>query len=185
MLLDQYEQQGVLFNTNFKAMTSDGVQAYRGELVLVEGEVADTSGRRKPPTSLVRDVVLLANNDKLQMVVGGLDAVADIQLFIERYATDLAPDASIFLLAPNAHTEAKVDIAGVSGYLLPWEAMVWAQLTEELRLEKSDFKGLSAADKVATAYDELKCYEPSFPFIPLAEMIANATSAKKETHGAI
>ncbi|MBD1389749.1 hypothetical protein IC617_09935 [Neiella sp. HB171785] len=185
MLLDSYEESGVLFNTNFKAMTSDGLQAYRGELVLIDGEVADASGRRKPPTSLVRDVVLLADDAKLQMVVGGLDSVAEIELFIERYGADLAPNASIFLLAPNAHTEAKIEVAGVSGFMLPWEAMVWAQLTEELRLEKSDFKGLSAADKVATAYDELKCYEPSFPFIPLTEMVANATSAKKETHGAI
>ncbi|MBW8192939.1 hypothetical protein K0504_18040 [Neiella marina] len=185
MLLDTYEAQGVLFNTNFKAVASNGMQAYRGELVLIDGEVADASGRRKPPTSLVRDVVLLANEDKLQMLVGGLDAVADIQLLIERYGADLAPDASIFLLAPNAHTEAKVEVAGISGYLLPWDAMVWAQLTEELRLEKSDFKGLSAGDKVTTAYFELKDYAPNFPFIPLEEMQANATSAKKETHGAI
>lgn len=185
MLLDTYEEQGVLFNTNFKAVASNGLQAYRGELVLIDGEVADASGRRKPPTSLVRDVILLADDEKLQMVVGGLDAVAELELFIKRYGADLAPEAQLFLLAPNAHTEAKIDVAGVSGFMLPWEAMVWAQLTEELRLEKSDFKGLSAADKVTTAYDELKDYAPSFPFIPMDEMLANATSAKKETHGAI
>lgn len=185
MLLDTYEERGAFFNINFKATASNGMHAYRGELVLVDGEVADASGRRKAPTSLVRDVVLLEQEGKLKMVVGGLDAVADIQLFIERYSGDLASDASVFLLAPNAHTEAKIEISGVSGYLLPWEAMVWAQFTEELRLEKSDFKGLSAADKVTTAYEEFLDYAPSFPFIPLEEMLANATSAKKETHGAI
>ena len=185
MLLDHYEEQGAFFNTNFMSLASNGLQAYRGELVLVDGEVADAAGRRKPPTSLVRDVVLLANEDKLKMVVGGLDDVAEIETFVGRYGADLAEDASIFLLAPNAHTEAKIEVAGVSGFMLPWEAMVWAQLTEELRMEKSDFKGLSAADKVAAAYAELKGYAPKFPFIPLDEMLAKATSAKKETHGAI
>lgn len=185
MLLDTYEEQGLFFNTNFKALASSGLQVYRGELVLVEGELAEDTGRRKAPTQLVREVVLVADETKLKMVVGGLDAVAEVEAFISRYSSDLAEDAKIFLLAPNAHTEAKIDIAGVSAFMLPWEAMVWAQFTEELRMEKSDFKGLSAADKVTTAFDELKGYAPSFPFIPMDEMLANATSAKKETHGAI
>ncbi len=185
MLFDRYEEEGVFFNINFKAETSTGLTAYRGELVLIDGEVADASGRRKPPTSVLRDAILLAEGDKLKMLVGGLDAVSDLTSLTERYGADLAEDTSIFLLAPNAHAEAKIEVAAASGYLLPWEAMVWAQLTEELRLEKSDFKGLSAADKVDTVYQELKGYSPSFPFIPMEEVLANATSAKKETHGAI
>ncbi len=185
MLLDRYEEQGVLFNTNFKSNTSSGLQAYRGELVLTEGEVADASGRRKPPTAVVRDVILLADADKLKMIVGGLDSVADLPILAERFGADLAADAAIFLLAPNAHTEATIELAEASGYMLPWEAMVWAQLTEELRLEKSDFKGLSAADKVSTVYAEMKGYKPGFPAISIDEMLASATSAKKETHGAI
>ena len=45
MLLDNYEQQGLLFNMNFKSSASEtGTVGYRGELVLVEGEVADEQG---------------------------------------------------------------------------------------------------------------------------------------------
>jgi hypothetical protein len=49
MLLDTFETQGLLFNSNFKDAAGAGLQAYRGDLVLIEGEVADTMGRRKPP----------------------------------------------------------------------------------------------------------------------------------------
>lgn len=44
MLFDRYEQQGLLFNMNFKeASTTAGKAAYRGELVLVEGEIGDAA----------------------------------------------------------------------------------------------------------------------------------------------
>ncbi|RCU52897.1 MULTISPECIES: hypothetical protein [Corallincola] len=186
MLLDSYEAQGALFTTNFKAETSQaGLHAYRGELVLIDGEIADDSGRRKAPVKLLRDAILLAEGEKLKMIVGGFDDIADISLLLERYGQDFADDAFIFLLAPNAHCEAKTVINGISGYLLPWDAMVWAQLTEELRLEKSDFKGLKAADKVLKVFGELKDYAPRFAQLSLDEMLANATSAKKEVHGAI
>lgn len=186
MLLDQYEQQALLFNTNFLALTSKPeLQAYRGELVIVEGEVADASGRRKPPVTLMRDAILLADESKLKLVVGGLDAVEDIAALLERYRGDVADDAVVILMAPNAHTEARFDYEGVSGYLLPWDAMVWTQFTDELGLEKGDFKGQSAADKVLTAYEDATSYAPKYPAIPMAEILANATAAKRETHGAI
>ena len=44
MLFDRYEQSQLLFNMNFKEAVGDKA-AYRGELVLIEGEVADAQGR--------------------------------------------------------------------------------------------------------------------------------------------
>ena len=41
MLLDRYEQDQLLFNMNFKSPTSSAGVAYRGELVIVPGDVAD------------------------------------------------------------------------------------------------------------------------------------------------
>lgn len=52
MLLDTYEQSGLLFNTNFKSATNkDGTVGYRGELVLIEGGLGDDKGHSKPPRS--------------------------------------------------------------------------------------------------------------------------------------
>ena len=45
MSLDRYEP--LFFNANFKEAASDAsLVAYRGELILQEGEVADANGRR-------------------------------------------------------------------------------------------------------------------------------------------
>ena len=47
MLLNRYEPY--FFNSNFREATSQaGWEAYRGELVVQEGEVADAQGRRRP-----------------------------------------------------------------------------------------------------------------------------------------
>ena len=44
MSLEQFKSSGLSFNSNFLEQTSQpGVSGYRGELVLVEGEIADAS----------------------------------------------------------------------------------------------------------------------------------------------
>ena len=60
MLLNTYEQNGRLFNMNFIEEAGAGVSGYRGELVLVQGEVGDSAGRRKPPVSVIEQAVMLA-----------------------------------------------------------------------------------------------------------------------------
>lgn len=45
MLLDTFKTQGLLFNNNFKDNAGTDLQAYRGDLILIEGEVTDAMGR--------------------------------------------------------------------------------------------------------------------------------------------
>lgn len=49
MALRRYKENNQLFNTNFlESSSSKSLFGYRGELVLVEGEVADAKGHAKP-----------------------------------------------------------------------------------------------------------------------------------------
>ena len=89
MLLNTYEQNGCLFNMNFIEEASAGVSGYRGELVLVQGEVADSAGRRKPPVSVIEQVVMLADADKIKMLSGLLHDLAELEHFFSSYAADL------------------------------------------------------------------------------------------------
>ena len=74
MLLDRYEP--FFFNANFKEAASEaGSVAYRGELVLMEGEVADAQGRRKPPHEILKQAAVLAAGDELKLITGSLDAL--------------------------------------------------------------------------------------------------------------
>ena len=61
----------------------------------------------------------------------------------------------------------------------------WNEVMDELALEKSDFKGLSAADKVVTLYKELSGYKPKYPHVSLDEALSNTTDAVREAWGAV
>ena len=53
MLFDDFDQKGLLFNTNFKE-AEGALAAYRGDLALVPGEVGDAHGHRARRDELVR-----------------------------------------------------------------------------------------------------------------------------------
>jgi hypothetical protein len=52
-------------------------------------------------------------------------------------------------------------------------------------LEKSDFKGQSAADKIITLTDELKAYKPKYDKVTLDELNQLATDEVREGWGAV
>ncbi|TXR53099.1 hypothetical protein [Reinekea thalattae] len=186
MPLKTYQEQELFFTPNFLEPASKAQSyAYRGELIIKEGDVADDSGRRKPPVSVLRDAILLSDDNKLSMMVGGLDDIADAEKLMQRYGSNIADGAPVILLAPNLACDCQSEIEGIRCELLRWDAMVWSQVSEEMRLEKSDFKGQSSAEKVETLYSEAVTYKPKNPFIPFNEVLATATESKRELHGAI
>lgn len=186
MILQKYQESGLLFNSNFLAETSTaGTMAYRGELVLVEGEQGDVKGHKKPPKEVVYGAVLLGD-DKLKMVIGWLNAVKEIPDFIEKYKVDLADDCVIVMYVINGKDTVQLVVDGVKIIMIPLTSGVpWNEIIEELGLEKSDFKGQSPADKVMTLYEEIKTYKPKFPESTLEDAIAVSTDATRENWGAI
>ena len=63
--------------------------------------------------------------------------------------------------------------------------MVWNELSDLVALDKADFKGLSAADKVSTVYSALKAHKFKLPDGTVEEALKTTNNAKRETHGAI
>lgn len=186
MLLNTYEQNGCLFNMNFIEEASGGVSGYRGELVLVQGEVADSAGRRKPPVSVIEQVVMLAGADKIKMLSGLLHDLAELEHFFSSYAADLDAGATPLFFVVNAAKEMKITANGVTADVIPLpEGLVWAELSDLLGLEKSDFKGQSSGEKIATVYNALKSYRSGFSEVTWADALGCTTSAKRETRGAL
>ena len=187
MLLNQYEQDALLFNTNFLEETSEaGIVAYRGELVIIEGEVGDAQGRRKPPVAVMRHGVLLAKDDSLIMLVGCLDSLSLLKPLLEKYGKDLASDAKVLLYVVDITKAMQVETEGVNIVLIPLTSGVaWNELMDELILEKSDFKGQSAGDKVTTAWKAFADYHPKYPKFDMAEAMANTADIKREAIGAV
>jgi hypothetical protein len=187
MLLDNYQARELLFNANLKEKASSGdVYAYRGDLVLKEGEIADDLGRKKPPHATMKEAALLVDNDKLKFVGGFIDELDWLPVFVEKYGADFAPGLLAILYVANIAQAVQVEYQGVLYVLIPLtEGMVWNELIEEMRMEKSDFKGLSAADKVIALYDAVKDYKPRYEKLSFDALAVKTTSAKRATHGAV
>lgn len=149
MPLQQYKENSLLFNINFLDATSTpGLFGFRGELVLVEGDVADAKGHAKPPVEVMRGVAILAD-EKLQMVIGAIDRLSSFETFLQKYQSDFADEMTALIYVVNLSSPVTVEADGAKFILIPLvQGVPWNEVIDELGLEKSDFKGQSAADKV-------------------------------------
>jgi hypothetical protein len=187
MLLDRYEKEQLLFNMNFKeATTTAGAAAYRGELVLIEGEIGDAQGRRKPPHAVLRHASVLVEGEKIAFLSGALDDILNLKDLLARYQPDCKPGAILILFVVNIPQELIVEEAGMRLFLIPMQdGMAWTELCERLGLEKGDFKGQSAADKVLTVFKAVGDFKPKFSGATLAEALASRNDAKREARGPV
>lgn len=185
MLLDRYEH--LFFNSNFKEAASDaGWAAYRGELVIKEGEVGDAQGRRKPPVELLKQAAALAAGDELKLLTGSLDELQYMASLMDKYGADIKADTQVVLFTVNIDKPFISKINGASFVFIPLvQGMAWNELIDLVALEKSDFKGQSSADKVVTVYNALKSHKFKYPEVALEEALKTTNNAKRETHGAI
>lgn len=186
MLLEKYKSDNLLINSNFLSETgTSGTFGYRGELVLIEGGTGDAKGHAKPPLEVMRGAVLLAG-DKLKMVVGALDDIAHAETFFEKYKSDLEADAQILLFVVNIRSNLQIDADGQLLTCIPMQSGIpWNEAIDELRLEKSDFKGQSPADKIVTLWDAMKDWQPRAEKVSMQEALGRAEDIKREVFGAV
>ncbi|GLZ25948.1 hypothetical protein [Stutzerimonas stutzeri] len=187
MLLKTYETQNLLCNVSVNgATTTPDTYAFRGDLVLEEGEIADASGRRLPPTAVVKQAVMLEQQGKLAMMAGALIELAHLPLFLERYRRDLADGAPVIFYVENLGQSLYTELDGMTLQLQAHEeGAVWNTLAEDLRLDKEDFKGQSAEDKVLTVYAALRDYRPKLETLSYEAALGCTVAHRREARGPI
>jgi hypothetical protein len=161
MIIEKYDQNGLLLNVNFiDKASADGVVGFRGRVAIVEGEVADAQGRRKPPAVVLEHGVMLEKDGKLALVSGSLDDLADLPTFVEKYKDDFAPGMMAIIYVVNISKPLQVELEGINFALIPMqEGIPWNELNDEAGLQKGDMKKLSSGDKVLTVWKELGGYK--------------------------
>ncbi|MDO6388073.1 MULTISPECIES: hypothetical protein [unclassified Uliginosibacterium] len=188
MLLKKYEEAGHLFNANLFEACSDGkLEAYRGELILLEGAMLDTSGRRKPPLKVLQQAAMLADDSQLKFFTGMLDDVADVPTLLERYGKDMAADTLSVIFVVNINKPAIFDYYTSTVYLIPMDdGLPWSELMQLAGLEKADVKSLSSPDKIQAVYRELTSFRPrNAVSVALADVPALSNGKQREMRGAV
>ncbi|ABK43724.1 conserved hypothetical protein [Magnetococcus marinus MC-1] len=172
MLLETYEKNELLMTTNVYGKTADGENmAFRGDLVLIEGEYHELSGKKLAAKAVLGQAVMLADATKIKLVSGCLRMVEQLPIFVEKYGKDLGAECTPIFFVLNLRGEYMVELEGKKYVLLGQErAMVWNELMDLFYLEKGDFKGLSAEDKMITMYDGAKDYKPKANLMPFTEV---------------
>lgn len=187
MIFDQYTENALLCNVSVKGETStSGTTVFRGDMVIEEGEIADAQGRRLPPKSVLKQAVVLSEGDKLSVVSGAIDDIVFIPQFIEKYSADFAESVNLLFYVSNISKGMIVEVEGYNCTLIPHdEGAVWTMLMDDLRLEKSDFKGQSAEDKVITMFDALKDFKPKFETKSYNDALGFTVAITKEARGPV
>lgn len=185
MLLDKYSSEGFLQVTSVFGKTSESDKfAFRGDLILKEGELREGSERaqdRKPPEFVIHQSVILTSPDKLLLVSGLLYELSTLTIFVDKFRNDLTADTELLLYVENISEKMTVEYQGMTFKLLPYsEGMIWNELLDTLYIEKSDLKGLSAEDKVATVYEECKDFDTKTAAINLEEALENTFVVEKD-----
>ncbi|MBI3480523.1 MAG: hypothetical protein HY016_09250 [Nitrosomonadales bacterium] len=185
MLFDAYEQKGLLFNMNFKEANGN-YAAYRGDLVLSLGEIGDTLGHRKPPTATIKNTIVLAENDKIKLYVGSLDELALLPKVLNYYQADFAPDVRIILFVVNISKPLVIETGGLSiATISMQEGLIWNELIDLAALDKGDFKGQSASEKIITVYKALSDYKPKGDKVSFDEAMKRTVELKRAGRGPV
>lgn len=187
MLLSNYAQAGLLCNVSFNSKTSrPGEYAYRGDMVLEEGDIADDQGRRMPPISVIRQAIVLANDSKITMLIGAVTDIAVLTLALDRYAKDFDQNIQLVFFVENIGKPLKTTLQQCKAVLLPIsDTAVWSEAIEELHLEKGDFKGQSAEDKLITLKGAMTDYNPKYESVDFATALTRTVEVRHQARGPV
>lgn len=185
MTIESYAEQDQLWNISVKEAVGDDY-AYRGELILIPGEVGDAHGHRKPPISLMRQTIIYEQGGKFVLLAGALDDLAEINNLLARYKDVFAPEMGAMLFVVNITERMLVKIDGMTFELIPMvEGTSWNEMMDMFALDKSDFKGQKPGQKVATLYDGYKDHTPKGTEVSLDEALTRTADIKREMRGAV
>ena len=113
MLLDDYKAQDLLTLQTVLGETSEsGLYTFRGDLVLIEGEMHEGSNKRKPPQMVLFECVMMTDENKIKFMSGSLDQVSDLQVLMDKYSSDFAEDCKLLFFVINASQDMTVDMNG-------------------------------------------------------------------------
>ncbi len=188
MIIKKFEEQGLLLNVAFVQETGEAdCLGFRGRLALVEGEIGDQAGNRKPPAIVMEQTILLSRGDHLALIAGSLDRLQDLPKLAAMYKDALTPETLAVIFVVNATKPMQVEFNGVNFALVPMqEGVAWNELMDAAGLDKSDMKKKSSGEKVGRLFKGLSGYKAKGEPVSFEQALENANdSLKRVERGAL
>ncbi|WP_188108614.1 hypothetical protein [Sulfurimonas lithotrophica] len=140
---------------SFNDVLSDGLNGYRGALIVEEGKQLSPD-RKLPPKIQAKQVIMVSNDKGIKLLACELESFNHFKPMFEKYKEFFTPDSLNILYVTDLDGNGTFTYEGIEfTAIMLDESSVWNELLEVADLEKGDMKKLSPAEKIEKMYDEL------------------------------
>lgn len=182
----QYVKENELdWQPSFNDVLSDGLNGYRGALIVEEGKQISPD-RKLPPKIQAKQVIMISDDSGIKLFTCELDSFNDFVPLFERYKDYFTADSLNILYVTDLDGDGTFTYEGIefTAYMLD-ESSVWNELLELADLEKGDMKKLSASEKIEKMYEELLDNDVKDAPKSYEEMCALIGESSKQLMGAV
>jgi len=151
-----------------------------------KGDTAIVINERTDIDALFKQAIVLAKGEELKLISGSLEELQHWPAFMEKFGSDLNPATVAVMFTVNIPKPFISVVNGATVAFVPLtEGLCWNELIDLAALEKGDFKGQGAGDKVVTVFNAFQGFKYKYPSLTVDEAIKTTNNAKREVHGAV
>ena len=122
----------------------------------------------------------------LQESIGSLDELELLPKVLDYYQGDFAADVRIILFIVNINKPLQIETGRLNIPAIGMqEGLIWNELIDIAALDKSDFKGQSASEKIITVHKALSDYKPKGDKVSFEEALTRTVELKRAGRGPV
>jgi hypothetical protein len=184
-ILEYIKEKDLVWQPSFSGKLENGLAGYRGALIVEEGKQIPPD-RKLPPKVQAKQVILVANDEKVKLFSSELESILHFEAFFERYKSFFDSETLIVLYVTDLNKNGTFVYNGVTinAYSLH-ESSVWNELLELSSLEKGELKKMSNEEKLEVLYDALMDTDCSETEMTFQEILSLKGESSKKIMGAV
>ncbi|WP_373073137.1 hypothetical protein [Sulfurimonas sp.] len=170
---------------SFNDVLSDGLNGYRGALIVEEGKQLSPD-RKLPPKIQLKQVIMVSDDSGIKFLTCELESFNHFVPMFEKYKEFFTPDSVNVLFVTDLDGNGTFTYEGVEfTAIMLDESSVWNEILELADLEKGDMKKLDAAEKIEKVYEEILDNDVKEAAKSYEEMLELVGESSKQLMGAV
>ena len=155
-VIEYIKENELAWQPSFNGTLNDGLQGYRGALIVQEGK-ALSANRKLPPKTLAKQLIMISDESSIKFLTCELESFNDFKPMFEKYKDFFTADGLYVLFVTDLDGNGTFEYEGIKfTAIMLDESSVWNEILELADLEKSDMKKLKKnEEKIDKLYEEL------------------------------